>query len=81
MVILVGKSEYQNMSNQIAGMMYEAKRRNDINDADLGKRIDLAVSTMRNMRSKKTTCNIPFWKVALIAKMAGYEIKFERRTI
>lgn len=77
----MGKSEYQNMSNQIAGMMYEAKRRNDINDADLGKRIDLAVSTMRNMRSQKTTCNIPFWKVALIAKMAGYEIKFERRTI
>lgn len=76
----MGKSEYQNMSNQIAGMMYEAKRRNDINDADLGKRIDLAVSTMRNMRSQKTTCNIPFWKVALIAKMAGYEIKFERRT-
>lgn len=68
------------MSNQIAGMMYEAKKRHDIDDDDLGKRIDLSGGTIRNMRSKKTTCNIQFWKVALIAKMAGYEIKFERRT-
>ncbi len=76
----MAKSEYRNMSNQIAGMMYEAKLRQEMNDEELGKRINLAASTMRNMRSQKTTCNIPFWKVALIAQMAGYEVRFERRT-
>ncbi len=76
----MSKSEYRDMSNQIAGMMYEAKLRQGIKDEELGKRVDLAAGTMRNMRSSKTSCNIPFWKVALIAQMAGYEVKFERRT-
>lgn len=75
----VSKSEYQNMSNQISSMMYEAKLRQGIKDTELGKRIDLATSTMRNMRSQKTACNIPFWKVVLIARMAGYEVKFKKR--
>ncbi|MDD3253944.1 MAG: hypothetical protein PHV18_15475 [Lachnospiraceae bacterium] len=74
------KSEYQDMSNQISSMMYEAKLRQGIEDNELGKRLYLATSTIRNMRSQKTTCNIPFWKVALLAKMAGYDVKFERRT-
>lgn len=73
------KSDYQDMSNQISSMMYEAKLRQRIKDKELGKRIDLAISTMRNMRSQKTTCNMPFWKVAMIAKMAGYDVKFERK--
>lgn len=73
------KSEYQDMSNQISSMMYEAKLRQGIKDEELGKRLDLATSTMRNMRSQKTAGNIPFWKVTLIAKMAGYDVKFERR--
>lgn len=76
----MSKSEYRNMSNRIAGMMYEAKLRQEMNDEQLGNRINLAASTMRNMRSQKTACNIPFWKVALIAQMAGYEVRFERRT-
>lgn len=73
------KSEYQDMSNRISGIMYEAKLCQGINDKELGKRLDLAISTLRNMRSQKTTCNIPFWKVMLVARMAGYDIKFEKR--
>jgi hypothetical protein len=60
-------------------MMYEAKMRQGIKDGELGKRIDLAPGTLRNMRCQKTTCNIPFWKVMLIAQMAGYEVEFKRK--
>lgn len=74
------KREYQDMSNRISGMMYEAKRRKDISDDQLADRLDYATGTIRNMRHNKTACNMPFWKVMLLAQMAGYEVKFERGT-
>lgn len=75
----MSRSEYRDTSDRISSMMYEAKLRQGIKDKELGARIDLAPGTLKNMRSQKTTCNISFWKVMLIAQMAGYEVKFERR--
>lgn len=75
----VAKSEYQDMGNRISGMMYEAKRRKDITDDQLADRLGYATGTIRNIRHNKTACDMPFWKVMLIAQMAGYEVKFERK--
>lgn len=73
------KNTYQTVGNDIASLICEAKVRQDIRDDTLADRIDVATSTIRNMRSEKRLPNLPFWKVLLIAEMAGYNVRFEKK--
>lgn len=71
-------SRYQELSNRISGMMYEAKLRHSCTDEGLGKLIGMKGSTMKDYRSKKKTASIDFDKIDSLAKAAGYRIVFER---
>lgn len=73
------KNDYQKSNEDIAVLLGTAKVRQGIKDAELGSRIDVAQSTIRNMKSQKTLPNLPYWKVLMIADMAGYRIRMEEK--
>ena len=73
------KNQYQKSSEDIAVMLGEAKVRNGFRDKELCQGIDVPISTIRNMKSQKTLPNLAFWKILLIADLAGYHVRFERK--
>lgn len=73
------KSPYQQANEDIAVIMAEAKTRQNIRDADIGKLIGLEAITIRNKRSTKTLPTLQFWKVLVLAEAAGYCVRFERK--
>lgn len=75
----MAKNTYQKSGEDIAVLISEAKIRQGIHDEGLCGRIDVAKSTIRNMKSQNRLPMLPFWKVLLIAEMAGYNVKFERK--
>lgn len=75
----MAKNAYQKSGEDIAVLISEAKIRQGIHDETLCDRIDVAKSTIRNMKSQKRLPMLPFWKVLLIAEMAGYNVRFEKK--
>jgi ribosome-binding protein aMBF1 (putative translation factor) len=75
----MAKNTYQKSGEDLAVLISEAKIRQGIKDETLCDRLDMAKSTIRNMRSQKRLPMLPFWKVLLIAEMAGYSVRFEKK--
>ena len=75
----MAKNTYQKSGEDIAVLISEAKIRQGLIDETLCNRLDIAKSTIRNMKSQKRLPMLPFWKVMLIADMAGYNVKFEKK--
>ncbi len=73
------KNAYFQMNDDLKVLISEIKLRNDMDDYDVGKLIGLSPKTIRNYRAEGLLPQLPYCKVAELAKAAGYEIKLERR--
>ncbi len=70
---------YSDLNMEIWRIIEDLKYQNRMTDADVGKIIGIQGASLRNKRCSGSLPQMQFAKVAELAQLAGYEIKFERR--
>ena len=66
------------VNRDICGLLAMAKDYADMDDKDIAKACNIALSTLRGKKSKRELPLLSFWTVAVIGKLAGYEIVFKK---
>ena len=65
------------LNRDIAGLIAMASDYSGKSTAQIAEACDIALHTLYNKRSRKELPLLPFWAVAVIAKLAGKKIVFE----
>lgn len=73
------KNPYQQAHEDIAAIIAEVKARKKWQDRDIGKILEVKDATVSAHRRRGTFPNMSFGKIILLADVAGYNIKFERK--